>query len=100
MQRRARAWSTWLEIAILVACLVGATFWIISAKAVTPRQNTIRRELAQMKSQAAIAQILAEQILINSITSTYLNAHILEMQKNMQSILKSLDALGANPGLQ
>ena len=100
MQKRVRFWSIWLQAAILVSILIGAAIWIISAKEKASGQESLRIEIAGLRSQAAEGQFLAEQAIQDKATTIFLHTQATQLQKNVQSVLKGLETMKVEPGLE
>jgi hypothetical protein len=100
MHKRARHWSIWLQGAVLLSILAGATLWIASTEKTPPGQEDLKITVAELRSQAAVGQILAEQAAAKNLTYTYLHTQTSELQEKVGSAIEELDSLKAGSGLE
>jgi hypothetical protein len=100
MHKRARHWSIWLQGAVLLSILVGAAIWITSAEKSPPRQADLKIVVSELRSQAAVGQLLAEQASARNLTRTYLRAQTNELQQKVESSTKELNSLKVESGLE
>jgi len=100
MHKRVRFWSIWLQAAILLSILSSVAIWIISAREMPSGQDNLRVEVGGLRSQAAEGQFLAEQAMQNKTTAIFLRTQTEQLQKKVQSVLKDLQSMKVESGLE
>lgn len=100
MHKRVRFWSIWLQAAILLSILSCLAIWIISAREMPSGQESLRVEVGGLRSQAAEGQFLAEQAMQNKTTAIFLRTQTEQLQKKVQSVLKDLQSMKVESGLE
>ena len=71
MHKRARSWGNWLTPAILLSAFVGAAFWMAHAEEKPSGRDELKIEVAELRSQAGVGQLLAEQAATGNVTSVF-----------------------------
>jgi hypothetical protein len=99
MQKRARSWSGWLWLAVVVAA-VGAAAWVAVTSKKPSGSANLKIEVAALRSQAAVGQLLAEQAAAGNLTSTFLKEQSSQIQKNVEATHKHLEPSEFEPSLR
>src|SRR5947209_11935263 len=100
MHKRARSWGNWLTLAILLSAFVGAAFWMAGAKEKPSSRDELKIEVAELRSQAGVGQLLAEQAATGNITSVFLKEQASQLQKNVDATRKQLDPSQFEPDVR
>lgn len=100
MHKRVRFWSIWLQAAVLLSILFSVAIWIISAREMPSGQENLRVEVGGLRSQAAEGQFLAEQAMKNKTTAIFLRTQTEQLQEKVQSVLKDLQSMKVESGLE
>ena len=99
MQKRARSWSSWLWLAVVVAA-VGAAAWVVATSKKPSGRANLKIEVAALRSQAAVGQLLAEQAAAGNLTSTFLKEQSSQIQKNVEATRARLQPSEFEPSLR
>src|SRR2546423_11333793 len=91
MHKRARSWGNWLTPTILLSALIGAAFWIGRAEEKPSGRDELKIEVAELRSQAGVGQLLAEQAATGKVTSLFLRGQASQPQKNVDATPKKPD---------
>ena len=100
MHKRVRFWSIWLQAAVLLSVLSSVAIWIISAREMPSGQENLRVEVGGLRSQAAEGLFLAEQAMQNKTTVIFLRTQTEQLQEKVQSVLKDLQSMKVESGLE
>jgi len=100
MHKRVRSWSVWLQWAVLLSVVAGALLWAVGAARAPADRSELKNVVAELRSQAAVAQLLAEQAAAGKVTSIYFKAQASELQKNVDAARAQLDPAGFKPELR
>ena len=100
MHKRARSWGNWLTLAIFLSAVIGAALWIGRAEEKPSGRDELKIEVAELRSQAAVGQLLAEQAATGKVTSVYFKAQASELQKNVDAARGRLDPSKFKPELR
>ena len=91
MHKRVRPWSVWLQWAVLLSVLAGALAWVVGASEAPADREELKNVVAELRSQAAVGQLLSEQATTGKVTSPYFRAQASELRKNIEAARKQLD---------
>jgi len=97
MHKRARSWSTWLQVAILLSVLAGASYWLVNAETGTLDRAAVKSTVSELRSQAAAGRLLAEQSSRGLLTRTFLETQIEQSRKQIDSERKELKSSSIAP---
>ena len=100
MHKRARSWGNWLTPAILLSALIGAAFWIGRAEEKPSGRDELKIEVAELRSQAGVGQLLAEQAATGNVTSVFHREQASQLQKNVDAVRKQLDPTRFEPDVR
>jgi paraquat-inducible protein B len=100
MHKRARSWGNWLTLAIILSAVIGAAFWIGRAEEKPSGREELKIEVAELRSQAGVGQLLAEQAANGKVTSVFLREQASQLQKNVEAMHKKLDPSQFEPGVR
>src|SRR2546421_1887721 len=100
MHKRAGSWSSWLTLAILLSAAVGAAFWIGRAEEKLSGREKLKIDVAELRSQTGVGQLLAEQAAAGKVTSVFLREQASQLQKNVEAARKQLDPSEFEPGVR
>jgi hypothetical protein len=100
MHKRVRSWSVWSQWAVLVSALAGALVWAVGASRTPSGRDELKNEVAELRAQAAVGQLLAEQAATGNVTSAYFKAQASELRKNVEAARGQLDPAKFRPELR
>src|SRR2546421_154697 len=100
MHKRAGSWSSWLTLAILLSAAVGAAFWIGRAEEKLSGREKLKIEVAELRSQAGVGQLLAEQAATGKVTSVFFREQASQLQKNVDAAREKLDSSQFEPDVR
>ena len=100
MHKRARSWGNGLTLAILLSAVIGAAFWIGRAEEKPSGREELKIEVAELRSQAGVGQLLAEQAANGKVTSVFLREQASQLQKNVEATHKKLDPSQFEPSVR
>ena len=100
MSKRVRSWSIWLQWAVLLSVLAGALAWAAGASRTPSGREELKNEVAELRSQAAAGQLLAEQAATGKVTSVYFKEQASELRKNVEAARGQLDPSKFRPELR
>ena len=100
MHKRVRSWNVWLQWALLLSVLAGALAWAVGASRTPSGREELKNEVAELRSQAAVGQFLAEQAATGNVTSVYFKAQASELRKNVEAARGQLDPSKFRPELR
>ena len=84
MHKRARSWSNWLALAILVLMLgAGGASFAGSGQSQSDR-HSLKNEVSGLKSQAGTGRLVAEQALAGNLTRNFVEAQAEQMSKGVR----------------
>ena len=72
----------------------------MSAEKSPAGQVDLKNTVAELRSQAAVSQLLAERAAAGNLTSIYLHAQTFELQKKVGSVIEELNSLKLESGLE
>jgi hypothetical protein len=81
----------WLQGAVLLSVLAGALAWAADATKSPADREELKNVVAELRSQAAVAQLLSEQAATGRVTSIYFKAQASELRKNVEAARTQLD---------
>lgn len=90
----------WLQWAVLLSVLAGAAAWMVGAAKTPADREELKNVVAELRSQAAVGQLLAEQAATGRVTSVYFRAQAAELRKNVEAARGQLDPSKFKPGLR
>jgi len=99
LHKRVRAWSIWLQGAIAVAAILGVVLGLIYARSTPAGRDSLKIEVAELRSQAAEGRLLAEQAAQGALTSRYQRSAVLQLRGKIESTSMKLQSLRVEPGL-
>jgi hypothetical protein len=97
MHKRARGWSIWLQAGILLSVLAGAAYWLASAGSGALDREGLKSTVGELRSQAAVGRLLAEQSARGQLTRTFLETQVGQARKNIDSERKELKSSSVEP---
>jgi len=100
MHKRARSWGNWLTLAIFLSAVIGAALWIGRAEEKPSGRDELKIEVAELRSQAGVGQLLAEQAATGNVTSIFHREQASQLQKNVEAARKQLDPSEFEPGVR
>jgi hypothetical protein len=100
MHKRARSWGNWLTPTILLSALIGAAFWIGRAEEKPSGRDELKIEVAELRSQAGVGQLLAEQAATGKVTSVFFREQASQLQKNVDAAREKLDSSQFEPDVR
>jgi hypothetical protein len=84
MHKRARSWTNWLALTILLLILgAGGASLTGSQKSRADRHN-LKNEVSGLKSQAGVGRLVAEQALAGNLTRNYVEAQAAQIRKGVE----------------
>jgi hypothetical protein len=100
MHKRVRSWSVWLQWAVLLSLLAGAAAWVVGAAKKPADRGELKDVVAELRSQAAVGQLMAEQAATGRVSSVYFRAQAAELRKNVEAARAQLDPSEFKPELR
>ncbi|HEV7889961.1 MAG TPA: hypothetical protein VGP08_04950 [Pyrinomonadaceae bacterium] len=97
MHKRARGWSIWLQAGILLSILAGASYWLAQAGGTSLDREALKSAVGELRSQAAVGRLLAEQSARGELTRTFLETQVGQSRKNIDSERKELKSSSVAP---
>jgi hypothetical protein len=98
VHKRVRSWTIWLQVAVIISVLVGLAIWLFHIERKPLDDETLSILAADLRSQAAVGQLLTEQALSKCIPSTFLHVQASQLSDSAASTLKSVQGSKAAPG--
>lgn len=96
MHKRARAWSTWLQAAVLLSVAAGGAYWLAYAGSGSLDREGLKVVAGELRSQAAFGRLLAEQSGRGSLTRAFLETQAAQTKKNVESEREQLKPAGVD----
>jgi hypothetical protein len=100
VHKRVRSWTIWLQSAVIVSVLVGIAIWFFQIERKPLDDEKLSILAADLRSQAAVGQLLTEQALSKQIPSTFLHVQASQLSDSTASTLKSVQGSKAAPGIE
>lgn len=100
MHKRVRSWSRWLQWAVLLSVAGGAVVWVVGAAEAPADRAELKNAVAELRSQAAVGRLLAEQAATGNVTSRYFKAQASELRKNVEAARAQVAPSKFEPGLR
>lgn len=97
MHKRARAWSTLLQVAVLLSVAAGAAYWLAYAGSAALDREGLKSVVAELRSQAAVGRLLAEQSASGKLTRVFLETQAGQTRKHIESEREGLKPNGVQP---
>ena len=90
MHKRARSWSSWLVLAILLLILGAGGASLAGTRQSQADKHGLKNEVSELKSQAGVGRLVAEQALAGNLTRRYVEAQAAQMSKGVGQTLGKL----------
>jgi hypothetical protein len=97
MHKRARAWSTWLQAAVLLSVAAGAAYWLAYARNASLDREGLKSVVGELRSQAAVGRLLAEQSAQGKLTRVFLETQAEQTRKNIDAERGALKTSSVGP---
>ncbi|HKG11910.1 MAG TPA: hypothetical protein VKB12_01170 [Pyrinomonadaceae bacterium] len=97
MHKRARGWSVWLQAGVLLSILAGASYWLANAGSGSLDREALKSAVGELRSQAAVGRLLAEQSARGTLTRTFLETQVEQSRKNIDSEREELKSSSVAP---
>jgi hypothetical protein len=97
MHKRARAWSTWLQVAVLLSVAAGAAYWLAYVGNGSLDREALKAVAGELRSQAAFGRLLAEQSSQGTLTRTFIETQAGQSRKHIDSERKGLKSSSVAP---
>ncbi|HWW74135.1 MAG TPA: hypothetical protein VNZ44_01995, partial [Pyrinomonadaceae bacterium] len=91
MHKRARSWSSWLGVAVLLAGLAAGAFAFASASGGAGDVESLKNDVSELKSRAGVGRLLAEQALAGNVTDTFVRAQSEQIRKGVEDTRAKLE---------
>ncbi|HJQ30811.1 MAG TPA: hypothetical protein VJ866_01455 [Pyrinomonadaceae bacterium] len=91
MHKRARSWSSWLGVAVLLSVVAAGAFAFASAAGGAADVESLKNDVSELKSQAGVGRLLAEQALAGNVTDTFVRAQSEQIRKGAEDTRAKLD---------
>ena len=85
MHKRARGWSIWLQAGVLLSVVAGASYWLAYAGSGSLDRKALKSVVGELRSQAAVGRLLAEQSAQGRLTRTFLETQAEQSRKKIES---------------
>lgn len=90
MHKRARSWANWLSLAILLLILgAGGASLAVSRESLADRRS-LKNDVSELKSQAGVGRLIAEQALAGNLTLNYVEAQAAQTRKGVEQTRETL----------
>src|SRR5215213_5072415 len=90
MHKRARSWANWLVLAILLLILGAGGATLAGSQQSRADRHSLKNEVSELKSQAGVGRLVAEQALTGNLTRQYVEAQAGQMSKGVGQTLGKL----------
>lgn len=100
MSKRARSWNGWLTSAVLLSVAAGVAFLFVRSSEKPSGRDELKIEVAGLRSEAAVGQLLSEQAAAGDVTSVFLEAQASQLRKNVEAARGRLKPSDFEPGLR
>jgi hypothetical protein len=88
------------QAAAVIVVILGLIAWLVRAETKPLDQNELKIEVGNLRSFAAEAGLLAEQVLSTKITQTFFQTQTYLLHEKTESLKSSLDTAKIQPGLE
>lgn len=88
-----------MQWAVLLSVVAGVVLWVVSAERAPSDREELKSEVGELRSQAAVGQLLAEQAATGKVTSTYFKEQAADLRKNVEAVRAQLDPSKFKPEL-
>ncbi|MFL6336551.1 MAG: hypothetical protein ACJ754_24885 [Pyrinomonadaceae bacterium] len=99
MHKRARSWSSWLASAILLLILGAGGATLVGSQQSRADSHSLKNAVSELKSQAGVGQLIAEQARDGRLTRNYVEAQAGQMLKGVEQTRDELSADEFEPEL-
>ncbi len=90
MHKRARSWSSWLALAILLLIVGAGAATFAGSQQSQSDKHSLKNEVSTLKSQAGTGRLVAERALAGGLTRTYVEAQSEQMSKGVEKTIPEL----------
>ena len=91
MHKRARSWTSWLGVAVLLSVVAAGAFAFASSALGAADVESLKNDVSELKSRAGVGRLLAEQAASGNVTDTFVRAQSEQMRKGVEATRAKLD---------
>jgi hypothetical protein len=91
MHKRARSWTGWLGVAVLLSIVAAGAGALASSAGGAGDRESLKNEVSELKSQAGVGQLLAEEAGAGHLTDTFVKAQAEQIRKGGEATREKLD---------
>jgi hypothetical protein len=84
MHKRARSWANWLALAVLLLTLGAGGASLAGSQRSQADRHSLKNAVSELKSQAGVGQLIAEQAQAGNLTRNYVEAQAGQMRKGVE----------------
>jgi hypothetical protein len=84
MHKRARSWTNWLALVILLLILGAGGASLAGSRKSQADRHSLKNEVSGLKSQAGVGRLIAEQALAGNLTSNFVEAQAGQIRKGVE----------------
>lgn len=84
MHKRARSWSSWLAVVVLLLILGAGGASLAGSQKSQSDRHSLKNEVSGLRSQAGVGRLVAEQALAGNLTRLYVEAQAAQMRKGVE----------------
>jgi len=99
MHKRARSWANWLALAILFLILGAGGASLVASQQSRSDRHSLKNEVSELKSQAGVGRLIAEQASAGTLTRNYVEAQAEQIRKGVEQTRDSLSPEAFEPAL-
>ncbi len=99
MHKRARSWSSWLVVAVILSILAAGAFTLVSSAGGAGDGESLKNDVSELKSAAGVGRLVAEQAQAGRLTDTFVRAQSGQMLKGVEATRAKLDPKEFEQGL-
>ena len=99
MHKRARSWASWLACAVLLLILAAGGASLAGWGKSKADRESLKNEVSELKSQAGVGRLVAEQALAGNVTRSFVSAQSEQMLKNAEATRDELSSEEFEPAL-
>jgi hypothetical protein len=88
-----------LQAAVLVSVAAGGAYWLAYSGSASLDREALKSAVGELRSQAAVGRLLAEQSASGSLTRTFLETQAEQTRKSVEAEREQLKSSSVMPGV-